>query len=88
MAYRGNGRCADILFNKMFIHTSSTMKLAICLEFVRAPGLVLLMVSAATFAIAGEKTPSAKQNPEDLIGLETNGPVYPNGWKQIGSDGF
>lgn len=31
---------------------------------------------------------TADPDPKDLIGLATNGPFYPSGWRQISSDGF
>lgn len=39
-------------------------------------------------ALAGDKAVKQPPNPEDLVGLETIGPIYPYGWQQIGSDGF
>ncbi len=39
-------------------------------------------------AFAIDKIAASKPDPTDLIGIETNGPFFPSGWKQVGSDGF
>lgn len=47
-----------------------------------------LITLCLTSAFAADKTSADKPAPKELIGLETNGPFFPSGWKQIGSDGF
>ena len=55
---------------------------------MRALFLMWVVALSSTTAIGGGKAVKLAPNPAELIGLETIGPIYPNGWNQIGSDGF
>lgn len=50
----------------------------------RIRAFTVLIIQALTVSIAYAGGP----DPRSLIGLEIAGVNYPNGWKQIGSDGF
>lgn len=67
----------------------STTKLAIGLRFFQTALFVwLCVVLSTTNALANDGTAKTAASLKALIGLEIVGTTYPNGWTQIGSDGF
>jgi hypothetical protein len=57
-------------------------------KFARALIYAVVVASLSTEAFAADKPLKQLPRPVDLIGLEIVSPIYPSGWKLIGSDGF